>query len=338
MTAAMAVETALPASSGLVDCAAYAAGIRVSGVAIEDIGRTLEREDRFVWMGLVEPEQDLLRRVQQQFHLHDLAIEDAYNAHQRPKLEQYENSLFVVLRTAQLAHESRRLEFGETHVFVGRNYVVTVRHGSVHSMVGLRARCECTPHLLAQGPGYVLYALMDFVVDQYLPVVQYYEEQVQEIEEEILDGVVSTESTARIYRLKRDLLALRRAVTPLVEVCNRLMRFDFPQVPAESRPYFRDVYDHVVRVNETIDAQRELLSAALEAKLSLMSVAQSEHMKRLAAWAAMIAVPTMIAGIYGMNFQNMPELGWRYGYQGSLVVMVMACAALYAGFKRSGWL
>ena len=334
----MAVETALPFPPGLADCAAYASGLRVSGVAIEDIGRNLERHDQFVWMGLVEPEQDLLRRVQRQFHLHDLAIEDAYNAHQRPKLEQYEDSLFVVLRTAQLAHETRKLEFGETHVFVGRNYVVTVRHGSVQSMAGLRARCECTPRLLAQGPGYVLYALMDFVVDQYLPVVQYYEEQVQEIEEEILDGVVSTESTARIYRLKRDLLALRRAVTPLVEVCNRLMRFDFAQVPADTRPYFRDVYDHVVRVNETIDAQRELLTTALEAKLSLMSVAQSEHMKRLAAWAAMIAVPTMIAGIYGMNFQNMPELAWRYGYFASLVVMVLACAALYTGFKRSGWL
>ena len=334
----MAPQTALPSPAGLADCAAYASGVRMAGVAIEDIGHTLERGDRFVWMGLVEPEQDLLLRVQQQFHLHDLAIEDAYNAHQRPKLEQYDNSVFVVLRTAQLGSESKRLEFGETHVFVGHNYVVTVRHGSMRSMAGLRARCECTPNLLAQGPGYVLYALMDFVVDQYLPIVQYYEEQVQEIEEEILDGVVSTESTARIYRLKRDLLALRRAVTPLVEVCNRLMRFDFPQIPAETRPYFRDVYDHVVRVNETIDAQRELLTTALEAKLSLMSVAQSEHMKRLAAWAAMIAVPTMIAGIYGMNFQNMPELGWQYGYHGSLVAMVLACAALYAGFKRSGWL
>ena len=169
----------------LADCAAYAFGVRMAGVALEDIGHTLERGDRFVWMGLVEPEQDLLLRVQQQFHLHDLAVEDAYNAHQRPKLEQYDNSVFVVLRTAQLASESKRLEFGETHVFVGHNYVVTVRHGSMRSMAGLRARCECTPNLLAQGPGYVLYALMDFVVDQYLPIVQYYEEQVQEIEEEI---------------------------------------------------------------------------------------------------------------------------------------------------------
>jgi magnesium transporter len=306
-------------------------------VPIDEIGRVLERGDRFVWMGLFEPEQDLLREVQQQFHLHDLAIEDAYNAHQRPKIEQYDTGLFVVLRTAQLA-ASGRLEFGETHVFVGRNYVVTVRHGSIQSMAGVRARCECTPHLLAQGPGYVLYALMDFVVDQFLPIVQHYDDQVEEIEEEILDGVVSTESTGRIYRLKRDLLSLRRAVTPLVEVCNRLMRFDIPQIPPETRPYFRDIYDHVLRVNETIDAQRELLTTALEAKLSLMSVAQNENMKRLTAWAAMIAVPTMIAGIYGMNFRYMPELGWRYGYLSSLVVMVAACGALFYRFKRSGWL
>lgn len=310
----------------------------MSAVAIEEIGRTLEQPDRFVWMGLLEPDEDLLRRVQQQFSLHDLAIEDAYNAHQRPKIEQYDSSLFVVLRTAQLSAASQRLEFGETHVFVGRNYVVTVRHGSQQSHVGLRARCECTPHLLAQGPGYVLYALMDFVVDQFLPIVQHYDEQVQEIEEEILDGVISTESTARIYGLKRDLLAMRRAVTPLVEVCNRLMRFDIPQIPPETRLYFRDVYDHVVRVNETIDAQRELLTTALEAKLSLMSMAQNENTKRLTAWAAMIAVPTMIATIYGMNFEHMPELAWAYGYPASLGLMAFACGGLYYGFKRSGWL
>src|SRR5688572_12543152 len=229
----MALGTAASDPTGLVDCAAYCSGARVEDVGLEQIGHVLERNDRFVWMGLVEPEKDLLRQVQRQFRLHDLAIEDAYNAHQRPKLEQYEDSLFVVLRTARIAGD--KLELGETHVFVGDNYVVTVRHGSLLSHVGLRARCESTPQLLAKGPGYVLYALMDFVVDQYLPVVQRYEEQVQEVEEDILDGVVSTESTARIYRLKRDLLMLRRTVAPLVEVCNRLMRFDFPQIPADTR-------------------------------------------------------------------------------------------------------
>jgi len=322
----------------VIDCAAYARGARVADLTVDEIQGTLARPDHFVWLGLYEPDQALLRRVQAQFGLHDLAIEDAINAHQRPKLEVYEDSLFVVLRTAQMVPSSRSLEFGETHIFLGRNYVITVRHGSMRSHIGVRQRCESTPQLLSKGPGYILYALMDFVVDQYLPIVRNIEEDVQELEEVILGAPTSSDATARIYHVKRDLLALRRAVSPLAEVCNRLMRFDLPHIPEDTRPYFRDVYDHILRLNETIDAQRELLTTALEAKLSLMSVAQSEHMKRLAAWAAMIAVPTMIAGIYGMNFQNMPELAWQYGYHASLVVMVLACAALYAGFKRSGWL
>jgi len=328
----------LPAPAPVIDCAAYCSGARVADLRLEQIRNALTRDDQFVWLGLYEPEQDVLRQVQQQFGLHDLAIEDAYNAHQRPKLELYEGAVFVVLRTAQLTASPRHLDFGETHVFVGRNYLVTVRHGSLRSHIGVRQRCESTPHLLSKGPGYVLYALMDFVVDQYLPIVQQIEEEVEDLEDVIFGRTDTGDATVRIYQLKRDLLALRRAVGPLVEVCNRLMRFDLPHIPEDTRLYFRDVYDHIVRLNETIDAQRELLTTALEAHLSLMSHAQNEHMKRITAWAAMIAVPTMIAGIYGMNFRNMPELGWAYGYHLSIVVMVGACAALYVGFKRSGWL
>jgi magnesium transporter len=330
-----AIEKAV--ESGIIDSATYTGGIRTN-LDIDAIGETLCRPGQFVWLGLYEPDVTLLRQVQQKFHLHDLAIEDAYSAHQRPKLELYENSVFVVLRTAQRTGTPPVMEFGETHVFLGRDYVVTVRHGSLQSHVGVRARCESTPHLLAKGPGYVLYALMDFVIDQYLPIVRALEDEVQELEEIILGEEPSTGATAQIYRLKRDLLALRRAVSPLVEVCNRLMRFEIPHVPDETRVYFRDIYDHVVRLNETIDAQRELLTTALEAHLSMMSVAQNEHMKRLAAWAAMIAVPTMIAGVYGMNFAHMPELAWRYGYYVSLVVMAAAVVGLYVAFKRSGWL
>ena len=325
------------ADSGVINCAAYTGGVRAD-LDIDAIGETLCRPGQFVWLGLYEPDEALLRRVQQKFHLHDLAVEDAYSAHQRPKLELYEDSLFVVLRTAQRSGSPPHLEFGETHIFLGRDYVVTVRHGSLRSHVGLRTRCESTPHLLAKGPGYVLYALMDFVIDQYFPIVRALEDEVQELEELILGDDPKSDATARIYRLKRDLLALRRAVSPLVEVCNRLMRFEMPHVPDETRVYFRDVYDHVVRLNETIDAQRELLTTALEAHLSLMSVAQNEHMKRLAAWAAMIAVPTMIAGVYGMNFSNMPELSWHYGYYTSLAVMALSVGGLYVAFKRSGWL
>ena len=328
---------ALGAAAPIIDCAAYAHGRRASALNIEQIQSALANEDQFVWIGLYEPEQELLRDVQQQFGLHDLAIEDAINAHQRPKLELYDDSLFIVLRTAQRV-ASGRLEFGETHVFLGRNYIVTVRHGSLRSHVGVRHRCEATPQLLAQGPGYVLYSLMDFIVDQYLPIIREIEEEVQSLETVVLDDPTASDATARIYLLKRDLVALRRAVSPLADVCNRLLRFDIPHIPADTRPYFRDVYDHIMRLNESIDAQRELLTSALEAHLSLMTVAQNEHMKRITAWAAMSAVPTMIAGVYGMNFSNMPELHWRYGYYVSLVTMLLSCLGLYVGFRRSRWL
>jgi magnesium transporter len=327
----------LPASAPVIDCAAYADGRRVADVTIDQLQGALARPGQFVWLGLYEPDPALLRRVQGQLGLHDLAIEDAVNAHQRPKLEVYDQSVFVVLRTAQRG-ATGRIEFGETHLFVGANYVVTVRHGSLRSHLPVRHRCETTPHLLAKGPGYVLYAVMDFVVDQFLPIVQQIEEEVQDIEEEVLGRADDSGATARIYHLKRDLVSLRRAVSPLVDVCNRLMRFDLPHVPEDTKVYFRDVYDHVVRVSETIDAQRELLSTALEAHLSVLSVAQNEQMRRITAWAAMIAVPTMIAGVYGMNFRNMPELEWSYGYYVSLAVMVLACLGLYRGFRRSGWL
>jgi magnesium transporter len=320
----------------VIDCAAYARGSRGAALSVDQIQAALAQEDQFVWIGLYEPDQSLLRQVQQQFGLHDLAIEDAINAHQRPKLELYDDSVFIVLRTAQRI-PSGRLEFGETHVFLGRNYIVTVRHGSMRSHVGVRHRCEATPHLLSQGPGYVLYSLMDFIVDQYLPIVREIEEEVQEIEGVVLDDPTASDATARIYLLKRDLVSLRRAVSPLADVCNRLLRADVPYIPADTRPYFRDVYDHIVRLNESIDAQRELLTSVLEAHLSLVTVAQNEHMKRITAWAAMLAVPTMIAGIYGMNF-DIPELHWPHGYAMSLAAMLVSCLGLYIGFRRSRWL
>jgi len=332
------VSPPAPSPAPVIDCAAYCGGSRVADLGIDQIRPALSRDDQFVWLGLYEPEQDVLRQVQKQFGLHDLAIEDAYNAHQRPKLELYEDSLFVVLRTAHMSTSARHLEFGETHIFLGRNYLVTVRHGSLRSHIGVRQRCESTPHLLSKGPGYVLYALMDFVVDQYLPVVQQIEEEVEDLEDLIFGMSDTGDATSRIYQLKRELLSLRRAVTPLVEVCNRLMRFDLPHIPEDTRVYFRDVYDHIVRLNETIDAQRELLTTALEAHLSLMSHAQNEHMKRITAWAAMIAVPTMIAGIYGMNFKHMPELDWTLGYPVAIGLMLIAAALPYFIFKWKKWL
>ena len=324
--------------SGIVNCAAYAGGRRVADVRIEDISEVLKQPDRFLWIGLHEPEEDLLRKVQQEFGLHDLAIEDALRAHQRPKIEIYGDSLFIVLRTAQLNRAERRIDFGETHFFVGPRYIVSVRHGASLSYAEVRARCETTPHLLEKGPGFVLHALMDFIVDQYFPIVEALEDELQALEEEIFGESFSRETTKRIYRLQRDLVEVKRAFSPLVDICNRLIRFDIQLIPEDTRPYFRDVYDHVIRINEMVDALRELLTTALEANLSLIAVSQNEAMKKLAAWAAIIAVPTMIAGIYGMNFRHMPELDWSFGYPLVMAVTFGLCGVLYFSFKRSGWL
>ncbi len=234
--------------------------------------------------------------------------------------------------------EPPRVEFGETHLFVGPRFAVSVRHGASRSYAEVRARCEAAPHLLARGPGFVLYAIMDFVVDQYFPIVDALEEGLADLEGEIFGDAFNRGTTERIYRLKRDLLTLKRAVSPLVDVCNRLMRFDLPLIPEDTLPYVRDVYDHAVRVNEAVDTLRELLGSALEANLSRASIEQNESMKKLAGWAAIIAVPTMIAGIYGMNFRFMPELESPLGYPLALAAMAVVCGYLYARFRRAGWL
>ncbi|MBI4518721.1 MAG: magnesium/cobalt transporter CorA [Deltaproteobacteria bacterium] len=322
--------------SMVVNCAAYADGRKIGPVDIEDIGEILKFPGQFIWIGLHEPDEPLLRQIQQQFSLHDLAVEDALRAHQRPKLEEYADSLFVVLRTARW--RDQQIDFGETHIFVGPRYVVSVRHGASLSYADVRTRCESTPRLLRKGPGFVLYALMDFVVDHYFPIVDALQERLESFEEKIFRGGFDRHTTEEIYALKRDLVALKRAVSPLVEVCNRLVRFDVELVPEDVRVYFRDVYDHVIRINESVDGLRELLTTALEANLSLISVGQNEVTKKLAAWAAILAVPTMIAGVYGMNFDFMPELHWRYGYAAIMGAMVGICGLLYAQFKRTGWL
>lgn len=320
----------------IVNCAAYADGRKIGDVDIEDISEILKFPGQFIWIGLHDPDEALLRQIQSAFHLHDLAVEDALRAHQRPKIEEYGDSLFVVLRTAWL--NEGKTEFGETHIFVGPRYVVSVRHGAAISYTAVRTRCEAAPQLLRKGPGFVLYALMDFVVDHYFPIVDALEDALEDLEDEVFGGKFSRETTQRIYRLKRQLVTAKRAVAPLVEACNRLVRFDVGLIPEDTRVYFRDVYDHVIRINETVDNMRELLTAALEANLSLISVGQNEVMKKLAAWAAILAVPTLIAGIYGMNFLDMPELHWRYGYPATMAGMSILCTLLYRYFKRVGWL
>jgi len=323
---------------GVVACAAYAEGRRVGDVAIPDISEVVKRPDVFVWVGLHDPSPELLRQIQMEFELHDLAVEDAQLAHQRPKLEQYGDSVFVVLRPAILAPDQQRIELGETHLFVGPRYVVSIRHGDTPGYAAVRTRCESTPALLAKGPGFVLYAVMDFIVDHYFPVLDTLGDQLESLEDEIFSETFDRKTVQRIYDLKRNLVEVKRAVSPLVDVCNRLIRFDMPLIHEDTRPYFRDVYDHAIRINEHVDTLRELLTGALEAHLSLTAVSQNDAMKKLAGWAAIIGVPTMVAGVYGMNFKFMPELEWHYGYPVVMAGLLATCAYLYYRFKRSSWL
>ncbi len=320
----------------IINFAAYADGKRIADLNLADVKDVLRSKDKFVWMGLYEPSEDILEQVQKEFDLHELAVEDAHSAHQRPKLEQYGDSIFVVLRTAQMNNE-HHVELGETHFFVGTNFIVVIRHGSSVPYVEVRTRCESTPEHLKNGQGFVLYAVMDFIVDRYFPVVHDLEHDLEKIEHKIFKQKPTRETTEQIYDLKRELLEVKRSVSPLVDICNRLMRFDYKCISEETRPYFRDVYDHAVRINEAIDNTRELVNSAMEANFSLISISQSDVGKKFAGWAAIIAVPTMIAGFYGMNFKFMPELNWHYGYYFVVALTLAICVTLFFLFKRSGW-
>jgi magnesium transporter len=321
----------------IINCAAYSEGRRIADVELNQVHQVLKDATQFVWIGLHEPSEETLSQVQIEFGLHDLAVEDAHNAHQRPKVEMYGDSVFVVLRTAHINRE-HHIEFGETHFFVGPNFIVTVRHGSSVSYADVRTRCESMPQLLSKGQGFALYAVMDFLVDQYFPVVHEMEMDLEAIEDKIFKEKPSRETTEQIYQLKRELLEVKRAVSPLVDICNRLMRFDIKCISEETRPYFRDVYDHVVRINEMVENTRELLNTALEANFSLISISQNDVSKKFAGWAAIIAVPTMVAGFYGMNFKFMPEAEWQYGFYSVIAFTIGACLLLYFLFRRSGWL
>jgi magnesium transporter len=321
----------------VINCAAYSNGRRVSNIQIDEVGQVLKQTDKFVWIGLHEPSEELLQQVQQEFGLHDLAIEDAHRAHQRPKLETYGETIFIVLRTAQMNNQ-KHIDFGETHFFVGENFIISIRHGSSLAYTEVRNKCEMAPELLQKGPGFALYAVMDSIVDQYFPVIDSLEGELECVEEKIFGEKPSRETTEQIYQLKRELLQVKRAVSPLVDICNRLVRFDLRLIPDDTRPYFRDVYDHVLRINEMVDGSRELLGGALEANFSMISIAQNDVSKKFAGWAAILGVPTLIAGIYGMNFTWIPELNWHWGYPFVLGFTFLICLTLFLFFKRSGWL
>jgi magnesium transporter len=329
-------ESESAATKQVVGCAAYQGGRRIAEIDLEQAEQIGTKAGGFVWIGLYEPDEALLRKVQQRFGLHDLAIEDAHNAHQRPKMEIYGESLFIVLRTARL--EEGKVLCGETHVFAGKGYVVTVRHGASHSYSEVRARCESKPKMLAKGEDFVVYSIMDFVVDNFFPIIDSFEGEVERLDAAVFAQTATQGDIERIYELRHELAVMRRAVAPLQDVCSRIMRFDVPQIDREMGPYFRDVQDHVIRILEDIDNLRDLLGSALEAYLLLASIQQGNVMKKLAGWAAILAVPTAVAGIYGMNFSSMPELEWRFGYPMALLLILAVCGLLFHRFRKAGWL
>jgi len=321
---------------GVVAASVYAGGQCISDISIDEAGKWAKKPGHVVWIGLFEPSFELLSRIEAQLGLHYLAIEDAGKAHQHPKIEQYGDALFIVARTAQIVQG--QIAFGETHLFVGHGYVVSVRHGASTSYTAVRKRCEACPTTLSHGEDYILYAILDFIVDNYMPVLETTHREVEAIEDRVFAAPLPSTEVQRLYTLRRELLQLRNAVAPLAEVCRRLEHAEVKPIDPEMQPLFRDVSDHVSRVKEEVDALREVLAFTFEASLMVGQAQQTEITRRLAAWAAILAVPTAIAGIYGMNFEHMPELKWQYGYFLVLAVIAAICAAMFWRLRRSGWL
>ena len=320
----------------LVNCAAYQRGQRVADIGIAQISDYLSQPDCFVWVAIKDPEASELDALQKEFNLPNLAVEDARHGHQRPKIEEYESSLFVVLQPVE--KEGDELIVGEVAVFIGDRYVLTVRRGAREGFVGVRRRTEQEPDLLKHGPAYVLYALMDTVVDRYFPLVDALTDEIENIEERIFAGQTTRAQIQALYGLKRKLTILKHATGPLLEVTSKLHGGRVPPACAGLHDYFRDVHDHLVRLNQSIDSLRDMVTTATAVNLSLIQIQENEVTKRLAAWAGLIAVPTMIVGIYGMNFRFMPELEWKFGYPIVMGVIIAIDAYLVYRFRKAKWL
>jgi magnesium transporter len=323
----------------IVDCAVYEGGKREQKEL--DVREAYELgssgDGRFVWIGLHDPTPDEFDSVAREFDLHELAAEDATRPHQRPKLEVYGDTVFLVLRTVHYDEEEEEVETGQVMVFVGPGFVITVRHGPYTDLHPVREEIEKRPELLSCGPGAVVHAVLDRTVDEYEPVAGAVDEDIEEVEDQVFspNRIFPTE---RIYGLQREVLELHRAIAPLVDPTRRLARGEFDFVHEDLSHYFADVHDHVVRTNEKVETFRDLLHGVLEANLAQVGVQQNDDMRRITAWVGILAVPTCIAGIYGMNFEHMPELKWELGYPAVLLVIAVACSSLYVYFKRVGWL
>jgi magnesium transporter len=321
----------------IVNQAVYEHGRRLAEpVALEDTYEQSRRESAFAWIGLLEPTEEEFESVRREFGLHELAVEDAIIAHQRPKLEFYGDSLFIVLKTARWIDAEERIELGELLIFVGDGFIVSVRHGEP-SLRDVQLQIEQRPDLLAQGPSAALYAIVDRVVDDYEPVIEELDSSIRETETDVFSPS-SSNPAGRIYQLKRAVLDLHTVLAPLIPAVEKLATIEHPLIDEDMRPYVRDVHDHLLRASGRVEGFRELLTSVLAANLTQASVRQNEDVRKISAWAAIIAVPTLITGIYGMNFEHMPELTWRLGYPLALFIMALACFLLYKQFHRVGWL
>jgi len=321
----------------LVNCVAYQDGRKLADIDRREISNYVSRPDCFVWVALQDPEDSELDEMQQEFGLHPLAVEDARHGHQRPKIEEYGDEVFAVLHIVEPVGDELRV--GEMAVFVGRNYVLSVRNRTQRGFRDVRARCEREPELLRYGAGYVLYALMDAIVDRYFPVLDGLESELEQIEERIFQPNASARASIEsLYYVKQRVMILKHAAGPLLDAVAKLYGGRVPQVCAGLGEYFRDIADHLVRVNQTIDSVRDMVTTAIQVSLATITIGESEVTKRLAAYAALFAVPTMIAGIYGMNFDFMPELKWHFGYPFAIWLMVALDGILFWRFRKAGWL
>ncbi|MBT9503523.1 MAG: magnesium and cobalt transport protein CorA [Burkholderiaceae bacterium] len=320
----------------LINCAVYQHGEKLADVAPEDLGAHLDQPDTFVWVALRDAGATELEPYRRLFNLHSLAVEDASHGHQRPKVDEYGEELFVVMHLIDWVNGE--LSLGEVAVFVGPHYVLSVRNGSKLHFLGVRERCEREPELLRHGPSFVLYALMDAVVDRYFPILDILESELEEVEQSIFTPGAASDNIQRLYGLKRRLMLLRRAVAPMLEMLSKLHGGRTPPICARSEDYFRDVADHLARIHGAIESVRETIGTAIQANLSMVAIEDSNVTKRLAAWAGIFAAATAFAGIWGMNFEGMPELKWQWGYPAALGLITTVCLGLWWRFKRAGWL
>jgi magnesium transporter len=320
----------------IINCVAYQNGRKLADISVNEIHSYTSRPDCFVWVALKDPDPIELQAMRDEFDLHELAVEDAQHGHQRPKLEEYDASLFAVLHLLEMHDDD--LCVGEVAIFAGTRYVLSVRSRAERGFTDVRGRCEREPELLRHGSGYVLYALMDAVVDRYFPVLDSIESAIEDIEERIFADQPARETIEALYSLKRKLMVLKHATEPLLEATSKLFGGRVPQLCADLHDYFRDVYDHLLRLNQAVDSLRDMVTTAISVTISLISIQENEVTKKLAAYAALVAVPTLIAGVYGMNFQNMPELSWIWGYPLTVSVMSGIDIYLFFRFRRAHWL